>query len=111
MFGFDAPTGIEIGETDPHISDNGMAPSAMGQGTNAFTTSQLSRYVATIANGGTCYDLTLLDKISDSDNRVLEEKKPKVHNNVELDPELWTAIHTGMNEMVKSNNILKNKYH
>ncbi|WP_394923916.1 penicillin-binding transpeptidase domain-containing protein [uncultured Robinsoniella sp.] len=108
MFGFDAPTGIEIGETDPHISDNGMAPSAMGQGTNAFTTSQLSRYVATIANGGTCYDLTLLDKISDSDNRVLEEKKPKVHNNVELDSELWSAIHTGMNEMVKSNNILKN---
>lgn len=108
MFGFDAPTGIEIGETDPHISDNGMAPSAMGQGTNAFTTSQLSRYVATIANGGTCYDLTLLDKISDSDNRVLEEKKPKVHNNVELNSELWSAIHTGMNEMVKANNILKN---
>lgn len=108
MYGFDAKTGLEIGETAPHISDNGMAPSAMGQGTNAFSTSQLSRYVATVANGGTCYDLTLLDKIMDSDGRVLEEKTPKVYNTIELDQELWDAMHTGMNEMVKSNEILKN---
>lgn len=107
MYGLDAKTGIEIGETAPHISDNAMAPSAMGQGTNAFTTSQLSRYVATVANGGTCYDLTLLDKVMDSDGRVLEEKKPKVYNTLDLGTELWDSIHIGMNEMVKGNDVLK----
>ncbi len=34
--------------------------SAIGQGSNSYTTVGLARYVTTIANSGTCYNLTLL---------------------------------------------------
>lgn len=107
MFGFDQETGIEMDESTPHISDNAMAPSAMGQGRNAYATVQLARYVATIANGGTCYDLTLLDKITDCDGRTVLEKEPVIHDYVEATDYLWTAIHTGMNQMVKNNQYIK----
>lgn len=107
MFGFDEATGIEMVESDPHISDNAMAPSAMGQGTNAFSTVQLARYVGTIANGGTCYDLTLLDKITDCEGRTILEKEPVVHDYVEASEYLWSAIKTGMNQMVKQSQYMK----
>ena len=50
MFGFDQETGIEMDESTPRISDQAEAPSAMGQGTNAYATVQLARYAGTIAN-------------------------------------------------------------
>lgn len=103
LFGFDQETGIEMDESAPHISDNSMARSAMGQGTNAFATVQLARYVGTIANGGTCYDLTLLNKITDSDGRTVMEKQPVIHNYVEADPYLWNSIKYGMNQMIEQN--------
>lgn len=107
MYGFDAPTGIEIGETKPNISDNDAPRSAMGQSKHTYTTSQLSRYVATIANSGTCYDLTLLGKITDSSGNTLDEPDPVTHNILELPPNLWNAIHTGMNDMVNNKDELK----
>ena len=90
-------------ESTPRISDQAEAPSAMGQGTNAYATVQLARYAGTIANGGTCYDLTLVDKITDSTGRTIMEKEPVVHSNVEATDSLWNTIHTGMNQMIKQN--------
>lgn len=107
MFGFDQETGIELDESTPQISDNAIAPSMIGQGRNAFSTVQLARYVATVANSGTCYDLTLLDKITDSDGRTVLEKEPVVHGYVEADDYLWNTIHTGMNQMIKNNQFIK----
>ena len=103
MYGFDANTGIEIDETAPHVSTADGARTAMGQAGNTFTTSQLSRYAATIANNGTCYDLTLLDRITDSDNNTLEEPEPVVHSTVDLSSDLWDVIHSGMNGVYQSN--------
>lgn len=103
LYGFDANTGIEIDETPPHVSTKDGARTAMGQAENTFTTSQLSRYAATIANSGTCYDLTLLDRIADSDNNTLEEPEPVVHSTVDLPSDLWNAIHSGMNGVYKNN--------
>ncbi len=107
MFGLGEETGIEMDESTPQISDMAMAPSAMGQGTHAYATVQLARYVATIANSGTCYNLTLLDKITDSDGRTVLEQNPTIHGYVEADGSLWNAIHTGMNQMVNNNNYIK----
>ena len=58
MFGLGTTSGMEIPEADPQISDDSSVPSAIGQGTNNYTTSQLARYVTTIANKGTLFDLT-----------------------------------------------------
>ncbi|MDO4345524.1 MAG: penicillin-binding transpeptidase domain-containing protein [Eubacteriales bacterium] len=107
MFGFDEETGIEMDESAPRISDNAMAPSAMGQGRNAYATVQLARYVATVANSGTCYDLTLVDKITDFEGRTVLEKEPVIHGYVEADDYLWSAIHSGMNQMIKQNTYTK----
>lgn len=107
MFGFDQETGIEMDESTPHISDNAMAPSAIGQGRNSFATVQLARYVATIANGGTCYDLTLLDKITDSDGRTVLEKEPVIHSYVETDEYCMNAVQTGMSQVVQNSTYLK----
>src|SRR5699024_12435601 len=45
MFGLNETSGLEIPEMDPKISDEDSVRSAMGQGTNNYTTSQLARYI------------------------------------------------------------------
>lgn len=103
MFGFDSTTGIEIGEAEPQIASADPTRAAMGQSNNAYTTSQLARYVATLANSGTCYDLTLLDKIMDQEGNTLEEPDPIVHNKLDLPLELWNTIHQGMHDVTVAN--------
>ena len=49
--------------------------------------------VPTLANSGTCYDLTLLDKITDSTGNTQEEPDPVVHHQLELPADLWNTIH------------------
>lgn len=100
LFGLDDNSGIEMSETDPQMADFAVAPAAMGQSNNAYTTTQLAKYVATIANNGTCYDLTLLDKITDADGNVVKEQTPSVHSQVELSSEAWDSIHYGMNQVI-----------
>lgn len=57
--------------------------SAIGQGTNLFTTSQLAKYVTAIANRGTVYDLTLLSKIEDVDGNLVKEFEPTLYKQIE----------------------------
>lgn len=95
MFGLDSTSGIELFEYEPHISDKDAIRSAIGQGTNNFTPAQLARYVTTVANRGTCYDLTLIDKVKDLQGNVLLENKAKVHNKVALKDSTWNAIIDG----------------
>ena len=103
MYGFDSTSGIEISEMDPQIATADPTRAAMGQSNNAFTTSQLARYVTTLANSGTCYDLTLLDKITDASGNTQEEPDPVVHNRLELPQDLWTTIHAGMHDVTINN--------
>ena len=44
MYGLDRKSGVEIPEAAPQISDEYSIQSAIGQGTNNFTVSQLNRY-------------------------------------------------------------------
>ena len=57
----------------------------------------LARYVTTLATSGTCYNLTLIDKITDYDGNVIMENHAEVNNQVELSSDIWNTIHTGMN--------------
>ena len=70
MFGLSEKTGVEIAESDPSVSDKYPVPSMIGQGTHAYTTVGLSRYVTAVANKGTVYNLTLVDKIYDPNNDI-----------------------------------------
>ncbi len=101
LYGLSERSGVEISEYAPIISNGDAVRSAIGQGSNSYTTSQLARYVATVANSGTCYDLTLLDKITDSSGNVVEDFAPKIRNTIEMDQQYWDAIHTGMRRVVE----------
>lgn len=107
MFGLDSKSGVEVPETAPHWATSDAVRAAMGQTDQLFTVTQLARYVGTIANNGTCYDLTLVDKISDSTGSVLEEQEPTVRNTVELPDSVWNAVKTGMRGVAKSHTAFK----
>lgn len=103
MFGFDETTGVEIPENSPQMADQYPVMAAIGQSNNNYTTVQLSRYVTAIANSGTVYNYTLLNKVCDSEGNVLESYAPTVRNTVDvLDASEWNAIHKGM-RMVTEN--------
>lgn len=100
MFGLDAPSGIELYEETPKFSDSDSVRSAIGQGTHSFTPVQISRYLTTLANRGTCYNLTIIDKITDLNGNVIEDNSATVYNKVKLAPSTWTNILNGMYEVV-----------
>lgn len=102
QFGLADKSGVEIDEAEPQVSDELPVFTAIGQGTNNFTTVGLARYVTTVANGGTCFDLTLLDKRTDHNQTVLEEYEADIRNQIELPSAYWDAIHTGMRRVVES---------
>ncbi len=102
MFGLTDKSGVEITESMPKASDELPVLSAIGQGTNSYTTVGLARYVTTIANNGTCYNLTLLDKLTDSEGNLLKEYEADVRNEVQISQTSWDTIHTGMKAAAES---------
>ena len=106
QFGLSELSGVEIVESEPELSDIDAVRSAIGQGTNNMTTVGLARYVTTVANSGTCYQLSLLDKLTDTNGVVLEDYTPKVRNTIELSVAEWNAVHSGMRRVVE-----KKKYY
>ncbi len=105
MFGFNETSGVEIPEAEPQISDETSIPSAIGQGNNNYTTTQLARYVTALANKGTVYRLSLLDKVTSPSGEVLKNYKPEVTNTLdEISDSTWDAVHQGMRNVVARHN-------
>lgn len=101
MYGLTEASGVEIEESLPQVSDEDAVRSSIGQGTNNFTTVGLARYVTTVANSGTCYNLTLLDKLTDHNKNVLEDYSAEVRNTIDMDASYWDSIHSGMRKVVE----------
>lgn len=108
LFGLSEKSGVEIEESMPEVSDEYPVLSAIGQGTNNFTTIGLARYVTTVANNGTCYNLTLLDKVTDSNGNLIVDYSPQIRNVVELPTSYWNAIHSGMKKVVEKKTYYQN---
>ncbi|MCR5295549.1 MAG: peptidase [Lachnospiraceae bacterium] len=100
MFGLDKPSGIEIPEAAPSVSDRYAIASSIGQGTHAYTTTQMARYVSTLANGGSIYDITLADKLTDDKGTILEDFAAEKTGDVALSETTWKAIHNGMRAVI-----------
>lgn len=100
MFGLDKTSGIELDEISPKVSDETVVRSAIGQGTNSYTPTQLSRYVTTIANSGTCYDLSIIKDIKTLKGKTTYTNPHKVHGKVDIDESLWNTVHNGMRRVV-----------
>lgn len=102
MYGLTDLSGVEIEESTPTFSDEDGVRSMIGQGTHAYTTVQLARYVNAVANSGTCYNLTLLDKVTDRAGNLLLDNSATVRNTITMDTSYWNAIHAGMRQVVES---------
>ncbi|MEG2349955.1 MAG: penicillin-binding transpeptidase domain-containing protein, partial [Hungatella sp.] len=102
MFGFDHTSGIEISESQPNLTTEDPERSAMGQGTNAYNNVQLSRYVSALANRGTVFELSLIDKISDSNETLVKDFTPAIANQVEIADSTWDSVQQGMRQVVAS---------
>ncbi len=101
QFGLGETSGVEIPESEPQISDDSSVPSAIGQGTNNYTTSQLARYITAIANKGTVFKLSLLDKVTDMNGETVKEYEPEILNTVTgVSDTTWNAVHTGMRNVI-----------
>ncbi|MBQ8912839.1 MAG: hypothetical protein IJ054_02195, partial [Lachnospiraceae bacterium] len=103
MFGLGDVSGVELPEISPSISDNDVVRSAIGQGKNSYAPIQLSRYVSTVANSGTCYNLTLIDKVTDYEGNVLVDNQAEVLNQLTIDASTWNSVHNGMRRVITLN--------
>lgn len=96
QMGIATKAGIEISEKAPHASTEDAIRSAIGQGTHQYSALNLARYVTTIANSGTCYNLTLIDKITDNSGNLIRENEAEVASTMNISSGIWNAVHYGM---------------
>ena len=107
MFGLDETTGIEIAENSPQMTTENPESSAIGQGTNAYSNVQLSRYISAVANKGTVFKLSLLDKLTDSQGNLIEDFTPAVRSQIDIQDSTWNAVHTGMRRVISDGSASK----
>jgi len=96
LLGLSTKAGVEIEENSPQASNTNSIASAIGQGNHKYSTLNLARYVTTIASSGKCYNLTLIDKITDSDGNLIRKNEAEVDHQVELSSNIWDTVHEGM---------------
>lgn len=110
MFGLDQKSGVEITENEPMITDRAPEQSSIGQGTNSFANIQLSRYVSAIANKGTVFNLSILDKVTDKDGNLITDYTPSVYSKIDVKESTWNTVRYGMYRVIKegsASNIFK----
>lgn len=101
LFGLGETSGLEISERTPNISSEDSVRSSIGQGTHVYSTSQLAKYITGVANKGTVYDLSLLDKVVNQKGKTIKKYKSSVYNQVsEVSDETYNLVHQGMVQMV-----------
>ncbi|MBR3771486.1 MAG: peptidase, partial [Clostridium sp.] len=99
-FGLSAKSGLEMSEDDPVISKEDAVRSMIGQGTNSFAPAHLARWATTVANEGTVYNLTLIDKIADVNGKTIENNEAKVYKKLDVSGSYWDAVKLGMYKVV-----------
>ncbi|MFR5601478.1 MAG: penicillin-binding transpeptidase domain-containing protein [Lachnospiraceae bacterium] len=107
LFGFDHPSGIEITERDPQITTEDPERSSMGQGTHSYANIQMSRYTAALANRGTVFELSLIDKVTDSEGTLIQDYTPEVYSQIEISDSDWDTVLAGMRGVISEGSAKK----
>lgn len=102
MFGLASKAGVEVPEAMPSVSSRDAVRSAIGY-YHSFTPLQIARYITAIANRGTVYNFTLVDKIVDKEQNTVVNNHATVYNKIDMysDAE-WNAVHRGMSDVVNT---------
>ncbi len=116
QFGFGQKTGIEITESagvlaTPEYKEENVGEmwyaadnllTAIGQGYSYCTPIQLANYVSCIANGGTLYKTTLLDRVMSSDYRsVTYTNSSEILNTIDNSGGFIDILQSGMEAVVE----------
>lgn len=72
----------------------------IGQGVMLLTPVSVARYVSTLANHGTAYELHVVDSIYNADGSLFKDIQPKAESVIDAPEEYWTAILEGMKGVV-----------
>jgi penicillin-binding protein 2 len=110
LFGLGQTTGLELYEEAGEVAGPETSAShgqtwyegdtmyaAIGQGNTQVTPIQLANYVATLVNGGYHYRTHLLKTVKSSDfSEVVEEFRPELRDEIDLDEDNMAAIKYGM---------------
>ena len=99
MVGLNEKSGIELPESQPRVSDEAAIPSAIGQGTHNYSTTQLGRYAAVLASRGSVYKLSLIQQKGDT------PKEPERAGSAELSPAVWDQVQEGMEQYIENTGI------
>jgi penicillin-binding protein 2 len=120
QFGFGEPTGIELYEDtgvlasrDAKLKTTGESwypadtlMASIGQSINLFSPLQIAAYTATIANNGTRVATHILKSTQTYDfSRTTTEKSSEVLNTINVDPQYFKAIQTGMRELIQTGSV------
>ena len=102
MFGLSSKSGVEVPEAMPAISSTDAVRTAIGYYHN-FAPVQIARYVTAIANRGTVFNLTLIDKTYNKQNNTIEENSATVYNKIDIYTDAqWDAVQKGMYDVVNT---------
>lgn len=109
-FGLGQVSGIEVAELEPQISQRDAIRTAIGY-YHSFTPSQIARYVTTLANRGTCYNLTLVDLITDKNNQLVKNNSATIFNEItDFSKAEWAQVQKGMYLVLNNNDSTGKKY-
>ena len=89
---------------DLRWTSNETIMAAIGQSITQVTPAAVARYVAAICNGGTVYDLHVLDKVVSPSGNVILTKEPSVVNHITGANAYLAAIQQGMQEVTSVEN-------
>ena len=118
MFGLGEKTGIEIGEASGVLAGPASAElynktwqmgdtiqSGIGQSDNLFTPLQLANYCATIANGGTRYELHLVKAIINGSTGEINETNIVVMEELAISDKTFSIVKEGMRRVAAETSI------
>lgn len=77
-------------------TDGDTIRTAIGQSVNSYTPAQITKYVSTLANGGTLYKLHMVDHIQNADGSLYQQIEETVENVTEFKPENLQIVYEGM---------------
>lgn len=109
-----------IGDTYNYLNDikwggGETIMTAIGQSVTYLTPAAVARYICALANGGTVYNLMLVDSITSPDGAILSQRTPTASTDIPITPDLMKLIHDGMKGVVTedgtaSSSFKKNPY-
>ncbi len=118
MFGLGEKTGVEISEAAGVLAGPASAEkygttwqmgdtiqSAIGQSDNLFSPLQLANYCATLANGGTRYELHFVKSVINTSSGAIDETGTTVAEELNISDSTFTIVKEGMRMVAQQNTL------